>query len=257
MSRKSFVIAVLLFLLPASAIAQGRPPSQITELLDLEFYFPPEVDEWYQQHRQDLSDPARSWVLTSVYAGPRKDATIIGDLTAEARWSDARQLEIVLGYRPAQEDTTVIWREQLGDWDYGIHQFVLQRRARWGRLPPEPFGDSAWLLTQGQTGNEGLIGRITSLEQRLVEVDAMQALNVRTGNRTTIDRQVYFVTRVDNRSVEFRPELPSDMPCGARDDGSGRIAEKPDGRSLYRVPLQQMMTKEGKPRFEVEVRPRS
>jgi hypothetical protein len=190
-------------------------------------------------------------VLASVYAAPTKGATVIGDLTVEALWSDTKQLEIVLGCARAQEDTTIIWSENLGDWGYGVHQFVLQRRGRWGRLPPEPFGTSAWLLTRGKMGKEGLNGRITSVEQRLVEVDAMQVLSVSDGENTTIDRDVYLVTRVDSQNVEFRPEKPSDMPCGVTEDRSRDKEDESGGSVLYRVPLQRMMTEDGEPRFKV------
>jgi hypothetical protein len=255
MKNISFLICVLLLLLlPGRALGQDRPHDEITELLDLEFYLPIEVNDWYQQHRQDLTAPARRWVLASVHADPRKDATVIGKLTVEARWSDTKPLKLVLGYRPSQQDTTIIWREHIGDWGYGIHQFVLQRRGRWARLPPGPFGTSAWLFTRSQPGKDGVNGRISSIEKRLVEIGSMQVLNVPAGDSTTIDRDVYFVTRVDNRNVEFRPEKPSDMPCGAANDRSGNMANQPGESALYRVPLQQMMTEDGEPRFDIAYR---
>ena len=183
-----------------------------------------------------------------MYGSPSRDFDPIGEITIEAVWVEDRFLDLVLGYGAAEADSVSVWRDRLGDWGYGIHQFVLQRRGDWVMLPPGPYGALGWVRVQAGAGGDGLPGRVVSLEGRLIEIDSMSALNMLTGDSTCIGRGVYYVTAADSEAVEFRPELPSDMPGGAS-EGRGEL--EADSLPLYRVPLGSMLGEDWQPRFEV------
>ncbi|MBD3369441.1 hypothetical protein GF402_03650 [Candidatus Fermentibacteria bacterium] len=241
-------LSLLLFLILLSTLAYSEPRDRINDLLDLEIVVPLEIQWWYNQSHDDSAHPTNSWALANVYATPTEDSEPIGEFTVETVWAENNILKFVLGYRPAGRDSVIVWRDRLGDWGYGIHQFVLQKRDDWVLLPPGPYGEEAWIRVQDNAEGEGLYGRVVCLEGRLIEIDSMSVLSVGTGDSAKIDRQIYLVTSVDSQMVEFRPELPSDMPSGASDD----LSEHPaDSLPIYRVWLRRMLTVEGEPRFEI------
>lgn len=241
-------LALLALLFRSASPTQCGPRSRIDGLLYLEIQVPLEIQWWYNRNSDNPSNPTESWALAHVYGSPSRDSHPIGEITIEAVWVEDRLLDLVLGYRPAEADSVSVWRGRLGDWGYGIHQAVLQSRGDWVMLPPGPYGDLGWVRLQTDAGGDGLPGRLVSLEGRLIEIDSMSALNMRTGDSTCIGRRVYYVTAADSEVVELRPELPSDMPGGAS-EGWGEL--EADSLPLYRVPLGSMLDEDGQPRFEV------
>lgn len=242
------LLLVLLFLTHAPTSAQDGPKQQIDGLYDVEFGLPGNAQNWYMKHANDSDRPTKSWPVTTVHSAPSENAPVIGKLTLETRWRHGNELDLVFVYHPAGTDSSVVWRDQLGDLFYDFHQFVLRRQENWVLLPPEPYGKAAWIPMQQTDDGPGLPGNINSLKNELVKFDSMPAVNVRSGDSTSIDAKVYFVTDIDSQRVTFRPELPSDMSCGDAADSS---SPSPDAVPEYSVPLKQMVTNKGTSRFEV------
>ena len=172
----------------------------------------PGVDDWFRRHEGNASlPPDTAWVLTRVHTAPRESAALRGTLRAVTRrrtrpdWPGP-YTAIVLDYAPAGA-APVVWREDLGDWGYGIWLFVRRRAGSWVRLPSDPFGADAWVRVGGEGG--GLFGEVQPLDGQLVVFEA----GVRAAGGVPMPEQAYAVIRADSVAVEVRPEVPSDMPC--------------------------------------------
>ncbi len=101
------------------------------------------------------------------------------------------------------------WVEKDWGYEFLMDQTILDRRGDWYRLPPRPFPRPVWIHLPGREE----LSRVTS--DRIYELSAkVKARRKGTARTVTLPQGNYFVVAVQDRYIEMRTEVPSDMPCG-------------------------------------------
>lgn len=235
--RAAPVVGALLLLCTAGrTMAQG-------DLLMMRTTVPPEADRWYQNHYADSMRTNFEAGFARVFTAPEADARVLGGLSVVARWDD--YLHFAWAYRPAGSGESVVWREDVGDWGYGIDQFVVDTVEGWVELPPGPYGGSGWVRLLSYGERDGFVGEVYSIAGRLVRLDSVDARAVGSAVQHVVSGTMMIESIVDS-TVSFRPEVPSDMPCRPEEEGT------PDPEvPHYRSALSNFVTTDRKPRFVI------
>jgi len=149
-----------------------------------------------------------------------------------------------LGYRllarPADGGPDRLLR-RLGDWGYGVG-FVVREWTRdgWTRLPDSAAARGGWM----STGTGGLRGGVGSPAGRVWRLESVEARRTSSGETVTVEAGVYWILAVEEGTVRFRPELPSDMACG-RD-----VPPDPPDPPVYESAVEAFFAADGSPRLE-------
>ncbi len=200
---------------------------------------PIEADRWYMEHYADSLRPSFTKVFASVYPAPDTTVDKLGDLSVFANWEP--YLHLGWGFRADSSQTEIVWREDVGDWGYGINEFVLDRRPGWVRLPPGPFGNEGWVRVVEYDQPNGFAGSVYSVVDNLLILDDVHATRAGTASTESVSGSVLIET-IEAGWVHFRLEIPSDMPCG------DEVAADPP-MVRYVAPVSHFVTSEGRPKF--------
>lgn len=224
-----------------AALGSAQTVRAQNDLLMMETTVSLEADQWYQLHYGDSLRTGFELPFAPVFARPDTEMPALGELLTVARWDP--YLHFAWIYRAADSGETTVWREDVGDWGYGINQFVVDTAAGWVRLPPGPYGPIGWarLLDDGET--DGFQGSVGSIAGRLINVDGVQAHVDDSGESRTVSGTV-LIESIDGDTVIFRPEVPSDMPCSPEQE----LLPDPEVPH-FRTPVSGFVTDDLRPRF--------
>jgi hypothetical protein len=147
-----------------------------------------------------------------VHVAPAADASSPGVLVARLN----QELALEFTYRPANGTPIAFkpdWVEH--DWGYTflMQQTILDRQGDWYQLPPRPFPQAVWVHFPGRREESEeqtriLRGDTYTLSKRVIgRRKGMKAVQ-------TLEPGTYVVVAVGERTLEIRPEHPSDHPCG-------------------------------------------
>jgi hypothetical protein len=204
-------------------------------LLFVEFYIPDEMDKWAQNEYQtrkllkkcgsyssacfieNIKGQEDKWKIAKIYSVPDSKSKVLGELMVVVR--DSQWLGFGIDFIEVTKNKRKKWINDVGDWGYGIDHYVIDSKGRppkhdtsskgkWVLLPENPFPKGAWLNV------EEVDGRVYSLKNRLVAFPSIIALNLTASRKEEISDGIYFIKEITDGEVIFRPEIPSDMPCG-------------------------------------------
>ena len=234
-----YLPVVLAALLAVTALA-GRSAAQ-ADLYMLGTTIPRDADFWYQNHFQDSLRPSFEIEFAGVYENPSTDAGLRGRVWTIASWEPHLHMSWV--YHPSGSHASIVWREDVGDWGYGINQFVVDTLAGWVQLPPGPYGDSGWARLVGYDEADGFTGSVSSISGQLILLDGVPAVRIGTTEEETVFATV-LIESIDEGTVTFRPEIPSDMHCGEEVTPDPEVPR-------YAAPTGAFLTEVRQPRFRL------
>jgi hypothetical protein len=204
-----------------------------------------EVDSWFQRNPAGGAPADTTWVMAGVHDRPDESAPTRGTIRTAANAGPS--FKLALEFHPSDGREPAVWLEQRDgdDWGYGVYTFVRGRAGAWARLPSVPFGEGAWVRV-GHDGR-GLSGDLESAEGHLVDFGPLAVVDPATGTRESAPEGTYFVVRADSSSVEARPELPSDFPCGQEVPPDPPPAAVP----RFQIPTEALFDDGGRPQLSV------
>jgi hypothetical protein len=244
-------------LAPGSVGARAPQPSGLESRLFLaSFGLGGDVDPAYQREYRRLEGLCKPFTaaciathvrtardrLAPLRKRPDAAAPVVGHVVAFRHApKDVATLSIALDVETAETPVrTARWRSEqdLGDWGYGVFVAGVRTAPGWVQLVGLPLVGDAWLPIDAPDFGahvEPLSGAIVSLP----------AMTVRRadGTPTRIPNAAYKVTRTDGGVVEFRAEIPTDMPCD--DEAKAPVVMPP----LLRANLAELFDRDGTPRF--------
>lgn len=227
-------------LLPLLLLLSWEIASGQDDLFIMEATVPMEATVWYQNHYGDSIDALPEWPFADVFAAPDPRAKRLGGLSVATRTEP--YLHFAWTYRPDGQDQAVVWREDVGDWGYGIEVFVPDTVDGWIRLPPGPFGAEAWSRIADYSGDEGFPGYVYSIVGRLLHLSDVPASG--HADETAVSGNV-LVLSIDEGLVTFRPEVGSDMPCGEE------VPEDELPIPVFTAPTSAFIAPSGEPKFRL------
>jgi len=224
-----------------TALGPAKAVRAQNDLLMMETTVSLAADRWYQLHYGDSLRTGFELPLAHVFARPDTEMPALGELLTVARWDP--YLHFAWIYQPANSSERKVWREDIGDWGYGIDQFVVDTTAGWVQLPPGPYGPIGWarLLDYGET--DGFQGSVGSIAGRLIDLDGVQAHVDGSGESRTVSGTM-LIESIDDGTVTFRPEVPSDMPCSPEQE----LLPDPEVPH-FRSPVSSFVTDDLRPKF--------
>ena len=135
------------------------------------------------------------------------------------------------------------WIADLGDWGYGYYiDGDAVDAGAWLRLVGPPPLRSVWLPKRG----ENLHAFVASPVGNVVRLERVPARHVAGGAATTVVGE-FTITRIVGDEVDFRSELPSDMPCGPEEPDALPAPAVPP--PILRAPASAFFDAAGRPRF--------
>lgn len=180
-------------------------------------------------------------VVDTLRARPASGAETAGVLVARLVVPEGPG---ALGYRllvrPADGGADRVLRT-LDDWGYGVG-FVVREWTRegWARLPGSAGPRGSWISTE----SGGLRGAVGSPAGRGWRLESVEARRTRTDETVVVEPGVYWILAVEEGTVRFRPELPSDMACG-RD-----VPPDPPDPPVYEASVESFFGADGSPRLQ-------
>jgi hypothetical protein len=205
---------------------------------------PAEADRWYQSHYEDTFATPFEIAFATVYEAPDTNAASLGELLTRAVWEPYLHMSWV--FRPAQDGHDAVWREDVGDWGYGVNQYVVSTVPGWVQLPPGPHGNTGWVRLVGYRETNGFPGNVSSVVGELLYLENVEATLLDESMETHIVEGEVLIESIESGQVTFRPEIPSDMPCGEDVDPE---AEYPV--MFYRAPIAHFLDENLQPRFRL------
>lgn len=129
----------------------------------------------------------------------------------------------------------------LGDWGYGVG-FVVREWTEdgWVRLPGSVGVRGGWVSTE----SGGLRGLVEGPSDRAWRFEALEARRTSTGEMVWIEPGSYWILQVVDGTVRFRPEIPSDMPCGRS------LPPDPPDPPVYEASVAAFFGPDGRPKLE-------
>lgn len=181
------------------------------------------------------------WKLADVSDSPDANGSIIGEIVAYLYVGSEKYsgLRIGLGFRPSGNKELVEWMRRIGDWGYGINFYILRHTDNWIQLPPDPFPNSAWI----RTDNPNFDIRVYSVKDMLLRLPEVSATNIKSWEQERLLPGNYLIVDITAKHVVLRPEVASDMPCGAE------ITAPLPLPPLYEIDIKEMFDTQDKPRF--------
>ena len=136
------------------------------------------------------------------------------------------------------------WIANLGDWGYGYHiDGDAVDAGAWMRLVGPPPLRSVWLPKKG----ENLHVFVASPIGHVVRLERVPARQVDGGAAITVVG-AFTITRIVGDEVDFRAELPSDMPCAPEEPDAVPAPAVPPP-PILRAPASAFFDAAGRPRF--------
>jgi hypothetical protein len=174
---------------------------------------------------------------------PLPDSQVVGQIVASlAIRKDVEQwghVGIGLEFEPEGSLAPMMWIADVGDWGYGIHFTGVVEHSGWINPSTKPFPDDAWVSTRTNPNFEGFSG---SIEDSIVGLSPLELIDGR--QKRLIPDGSYKILKIRNDTVWFRPEVPSDYPCGED--------VKPPKKfpTTLKAPAAQFFEPDGTPRFQ-------
>lgn len=179
----------------------------ITNVLDLEFYLPAELEKWYSEN-YEKNMLSQSWVLCDIYSEPNSESDKIGRAVA---YYEPELSNFIVQFLSSDGTIKKELRE-IGDWGYGIHLNTIDTTEEFARLPDSYMGKSAWVIMGNRP--QMLNARVTSYVEQIVHLLTVKASDYPSGQLITLKSGNYVVEKYEKGMFIIRKEVPSDMPCG-------------------------------------------
>ncbi|GEM_PF-2740908 len=215
---------------------------QLENVYDLEFYFSPEIENWYTRNYQK-NIKSQIWILSDIYDSPNSASIKIGELIT---YYEPQENNYILQFR---RDSLTVAKEirHIGDWGYGIHMNVIDKTKEFARLPDAYFDQESWLGIKKGEKSIGLNADVISYVNQIVVLPKMKAMDLNSKTIVEINRGRYFVEKRQTGEFIIREEIPSDMPCGLEE------IEKIDLQTLprYKIKLDDLLGSDGDIRIDV------
>ena len=212
---------------PAQVVPPSTaPPTPAARLFIAVFSVGAGADELYQKEydrllgickrytsacfSQNFSSARR--LIAELHSAPNSASAVVGSVHAVLRMRGEQDLGLTIGLdveRTANPGQFAAWIDTVGDWGYGIYVCGVRPRGDWVQLVGAPFPSQAWLPTSS-TSLSALVQPIGGEILRLQSVRA----TLPNGVRGRIPDGQYLIVRSSQTTIEFRAEVPSDMPCG-------------------------------------------
>ena len=151
-------------------------------------------------------------LIAELHSAPNSASPVVGSVHAVLRMSGEPDVDLAIGFdveRTSNPGQFAVWLNTVGDWSYGIYVCGVRPRGGWVQLVGAPFPSQAWLSTRS-TSLSALVQPIAGEILRLQSVRA----TLPNGVRGRIPDGPYLIVRSSQATIEFRAEVPSDMPCG-------------------------------------------
>ena len=176
-------------------------------VLDLEFYLPEELENWYSEN-YEKNMPSQTWVLCDIYSEPNSESNKVGQMIS---YYEPDVSNFIVQFL-SSNGTVKKELRNIGDWGYGIHLNVIESTKEFARLPESYFGNSAWVRmgNQPQTLNAG----VSSYVEEIIYLPGIKATTYPSGELTTLKSGNYVVEKYEKGVYIIREEVPTDMPCG-------------------------------------------
>ena len=184
-----------------------------------------------------------SVVVAAVHEGPSDASRSIGQIVATFKISEQRfekwgSLTIGLDFIADGSGQPMTWMSDTGDWGYGILVHGVRTRGDWIQLLTKPFPGNAWVWRKTTTFS----ANVDSIEGNILGLEPLQATMRGRKTQTTV-AGTYTILKVRNGLVEFREEIPSDMPCG------DEVKQPSVMPPILRAPAEQFFSADGTPKF--------
>jgi hypothetical protein len=197
------IIYKILFLFILSNLLFSREK----EILLLTYNLPEEIVVWYDRNYQDPNAEG-SWKLCNVFKQPDSTAEITGEIWVKydkaMKWFSAI-------FKPKSSGNFLIWNEDIGDFGYGITEFVIESRNGFVKLTGKIFSGDAWIKL---IFNDGINGEVRSIIGGLYYMPEVKAADLSNKKEIRLTNEVYYIISKDETGYIIRKELPGDMPCG-------------------------------------------
>ncbi len=194
-------------ILICTAIQLSCLGQEISNVLNLEFYLPEELENWYSEN-YEKNMPSQTWVLCEIYSEPNSEAIKVGQMIS---YYEPDVSNFIVQFL-SSNGTVKKELRNIGDWGYGIHLNVIESTKEFARLPESYFGNSAWVRmgNQPQTLNAG----VSSYVEEIIYLPGIKATTYPSGELTTLKSGNYVVEKYEKGVYIIREEVPTDMPCG-------------------------------------------
>lgn len=180
---------------------------EIDTVLDFEFYFPDEVENWYKEN-YNKNTKSKVWILSNLYDKPDRSSTKVGELVT---YFEPAINNCILQFRTI--DGSVIKEiKQIGDWGYGIHLNITGWENGFAQLPYSFLSDTAW-IPAGDEPNS-LNGHATTFVDQIVSLPSTAVKVYPNGQSQKLQRGNYVIEKIYQGTFIIRKEVPTDMPCG-------------------------------------------
>jgi uncharacterized protein YecT (DUF1311 family) len=204
-------------------------------ILQLIFNLPEKIENWYADNNNN-PDAEGIWKLCNLYDRPDSKAGIIGELWLKY---EKKNVNFSICFKPSKTLNYLTWKKDIGDWGYGVREFIIEINNGFAKLPGKVFSTDAWIPVQKV---DGLNGRVEPVTGELFYVPEIKATDLSNDKSIVLDNAVYLFLSKDEDGYIIRKEIPSDMPCGED------VVETKDKDKLkkYKIKIKDLFDKDGK-----------
>jgi hypothetical protein len=237
---KLLLILLLLFITSQIINPQTEDKNNHTGLnekgiLQFIFYLPEAIEQWYIDNNNS-PDAEGIWKLCDVYDHPDSTAKIIGELWLKY---EKKIANFSICFKTSNNSNFITWEKDIGDWGYGVREFIIEINSGFAKLPGRIFPAEAWVEIHN---NNGLNGEVKTITGELFYIPEIKATDLSRNKSIVLANAVYLVLSKDKDSYIIRKEIPSDMPCG------DNIVETKDKDKLekYKIELKDLLDNDGR-----------